>query len=169
MLNVLTNYFVILFFLYEIPFIGVCLIITRLIVKRDNYFFYALLSWPLIILIINYISKVIDISFITNIGIYSYLVESNNFILGVAIVFIILKLLFNKAKLNFISGIKNTINKEEAKNYKIKKENDLKIKEKQLRAKNNEVIICQKCGASNIISDNETRCSYCRNLLSKKK
>lgn len=165
-LDILTNELFILFFLYTIPFVGIILIIIRLFSfkrKKDNLGLYLIIFGALLCLP-NLINNFYEIESIVNNDIYSYLYSDVKFIIGTGVVLLIISSLFDKLKLKIMSLLKT----EQKKNYNIDKENNLKIKEKQERAKTTHVIICPYCGSDNIISGNIGKCRHCRRSLQKK-
>ena len=50
----------------------------------------------------------------------------------------------------------------------ISRENDLKIKEKQLKAQNTSYVKCPYCGSDNLLSEKFGICTYCRRKIENK-
>lgn len=173
-IKVITSLPVILIFMYFIPFIGIALMILRTILK-DNFnkitdeiimiCIGVLLMIPKLIIVGSEFLKInIDklnsyISFdIYIFNLYKY--GSRLIIFGV--IYLIILILCKKI-LNIIGISMNSyIREQQNANYKIAKENDMKMREKQERAKNTKIIKCPYCGASNIIQANIGVCKYCR-------
>ena len=49
----------------------------------------------------------------------------------------------------------------------VSRENDLKVKLKQIASQNTEVVICPYCGADNILTSKVGTCKFCRKKISK--
>lgn len=173
LIKILISLPVILIFLYFIPFLGICLLIFKLIIKKEIFktakIFISLAIIIFIPKIINYFIEIINIdisiSQFINIDLYNKLFNYGKFILTIGILLIILQSLLKNTLQKLKSNLTNSINKYQQINYEISKENDLKIKEKQYRSKNTHVVFCANCGASNTITDSTGICNYCRNNL----
>ncbi len=81
---------------------------------------------------------------------------------------IIFKNLVNKFKNLLVGFVQNSIEKNEETHAKIKKENDLKIKQMEYQSQNSHVVSCDNCGATNTIVGNTGVCAYCRQPISNK-
>lgn len=184
-LKLLCSIPVILIFLYFIPFLGICLVIARYIIfKRKKGL--ACLKWMIgisVLIMIPFltfeISKLLNfqISFINlheivNSEIYLKLIDYGKFIFAFGIIAIILLIiidnLINKTKNKIHSNINSYIKEQQAMQREISKENDLKIKQQQEKAKNTHYISCPNCGADNLIVGTVGKCKYCRSAIEKK-
>lgn len=178
---------VILLLLYYIPFLGICVIIYRLVTntyRKNKRFLLLLLLIGIIIIIPNLVTelkmnfniKTLEIAFINKIvdtAIYVKLLSFSKLLITVSIIFILLTALVSfiarKLSLTLGSMFSNYIREETNKTYKIEQENNLKMKEKQERAKNTHVVFCSHCGADNMISGTTGKCRYCRQPIEYKK
>ena len=86
----------------------------------------------------------------------------NNKICTLGIIFLILsyiiKNVINRVGSAINSGINDFVEEEHNRNQ----ENDLKMKEKQERAKKTHVVKCPHCGASNMLTEDTGVCKFCR-------
>ena len=80
----------------------------------------------------------------------------------IGIVFGIITYFLNKITKNVKDFFKAGFDSYTDKQIAYEKENDLKIKES---AKTTQVVVCKKCGASNIITEKIGKCKYCRNTI----
>ncbi len=160
-LKFLTNFFVILLCLLELPFIGIVLIIIRLVQKRNDYLGYFLVLAGFLSLLPNFFNKYYALNFLTDNLIIKHLYSSASFVIGTGIIVIIVNVLLTKLKVKVV----DIIELERKRSYKMNKENNLLIKEKQERAKNTHVVICPYCGSNNILTSSTGKCRHCRNNL----
>jgi len=169
----------ILIFLYFIPFIGVCLVITRYILYRKqnglSFFKFLIVAGILMFIpklifeLLNIISFnneiVIKLKECVDSDIYLNLMNYGKRILSLGIIlFIILMIIdkmINSAKSKFMSFYKE----KEKQRIEISKANDLKIKQQQENARNTHVVYCPNCGASNMVIGKHSRCKYCRSHI----
>lgn len=178
LINLLTNFFVILIGFYISVPLGILLVILRFSFgnkRNDNIagYFFTVALFVLFFQIFNFISinDTVDNIFldILESDLYNILYSANTKIFIVGILLLIITIVKEKISNSIVGSVKSYVKKSQADNYKIKKENDLQIKLKQERAKNNEVIKCPYCGADNIVSEKVCKCKYCRRSLQKEK
>ncbi len=150
---------VILIALYIFMAIGICLIIARQFVLNKKW--YNTSTYLIVIGIVIYIANFVGV--ISNFGID--LINYANILLGTGIVFLMIAAVLSKISEKIVAAIKKMFNKQIEMDYKINKENDLKIKEKQLRSKYTTVVKCDNCGADNILTAKTGVCKYCRTVL----
>lgn len=174
LLKLLSSLPAIFIFLYFIPFLGICLLILRLFTNSKKK--QTIIS--LIVLgILSFIPKFINSLFnliklnvpylndLVSSDIYNQLFGYGKFVLTIGIIAYILNILLNKLFNKTGNYLKSYITNQEKKNYEISKQNDMEIKEKQLKAQNTHVVRCSKCGATNMITSSTGKCQYCRNDL----
>lgn len=177
----------ILLFLYFIPFIGICLILIRAFVYRNQ----RKISTPIVLIGIGIfllcpkiLEKVFDLlqmdlgkipylnEILTNDIYQNNLISYAKYLLISGIILLLLSLLFQTifGKLGQLlnrslqSYMKESIKQDE----KISKENDLKIKMKQEHAKNTNYVKCPYCGSDNLLNDKFGTCQYCRRKIENK-
>lgn len=163
---------VILVAMYFSKILGICLIIFRLVAIRNSK--YTLPSILILVGLVLLIPKGIDmiksdlpyITDILNSDIYPKLLSYSKFLLIFGIILMILTYIIQLFSSKVNNTISDYINKEQQQEYEIKKENDLKMREKQEQSKYTRVIKCPHCGASNMVKDKTGTCSHCRSPLS---
>ena len=178
-LKILTSLPVILVALYFVPVLGVLLIVLKFVTatNRNNSTATILIVTGLVLQIPNLLNKLSEafkfsIPYLDKIvehDIYESLTGYSVKLLIIGVVLFIITTVFNK----MFAGIKNTltntmndyVNKSVEQDREIDKENNMEMKEKQEAAKNFHVVHCPHCGADNIVTDNITRCKYCRKGL----
>jgi len=176
---------VILIFLYFIPFLGICLFIARYIIFKKTKGI-SCLKWLIAISVLILIPRLafeilklikvqidfIDLNAIINSEIYLNLIGYGKFLLTFSIIaFILLIIIDNiisKTKTKINSNVTSYIRKQQQMEREVAKENDLKIKQQQEKAKNTNYISCPNCGADNIIIGKVGVCKYCRSAIEKK-
>lgn len=169
---------IILLLLYFIPFLGVCMILFRyyLYGNKKNYSFLIILLIIGIVLllpkavsiIISWLPSKLSIPYLTTIvssELYMKIISYSKLLIIVSIIFMVLSYIFSNVFNIIDNGLMNYIKKEEEKDYKIKKENDLKMQEKREKAKNTHVVICPYCGADNMLTSQTGICKHCRKGL----
>ena len=176
----ITSIPIILIVLYFSRILGVCLILFRLLIgtqKQKNMIPIALAVTGIVVLIPIGLDMLFHaIKFNTkNIPYFNDIVTSEvytgNFmkyskaLLIIAIVFLIIITIAAKIKESVTKYLSSAIEGYTDKQIEYEKENDLKIKEKQERAKNTQVVTCKKCGGTNIITEKIGKCKYCRNTI----
>ncbi len=181
-INIITSLPIILIALYFLPVVGILLILLKFITatNKNNSIAIILILLGILIQIPNalktftkafkfsipYLDKILEHELYYDLSKYSVL------LIVTGVVLIIITTLFNK----LFNGLKSTLNeavdtyvtKQVEQDREIDKENDLEIKLKQEKAKNTHVVHCPNCGADNIVSENVTRCKYCRTELESK-
>ena len=183
-LKILSSFPIILLALYYFPFLGICLIILRKYAYRNSSTIklsIALIVTGLIILIPKILfnfSDIIKLDFnkipYLNILIDTKLYNANfitysKILLIIGVILLILALI-TRESINRVGNLLNSkLNTYMEKEAEISRENDLKIKEKQERAKNTHVVYCPNCGADNLIVGNTGVCKFCRKKISYKK
>ena len=171
---------VILIVLYFSRILGVLLILFRLLIstsKKKTITPIVLAVTGVVVLIpkgLDMLFKAIKFN-AKNIPIFNDIVTSEiytgNFmkysraLLIIAIVFTILGVIASKIGESVTKYLKSSIEGYTDKQIEYEKENDLKIKEQQERAKNTQVVVCKKCGGTNIITEKIGKCKYCRNTI----
>ena len=171
LLKLLSSLPVIFIFLYFIPFLGICLLILRLFTnskKKQTINVLGILSF--VPKFINSLFNLIKLNVpylndLVSSDIYNKLFGYGKFVLTIGIIAYILNILVNKLFNKTGNYLKSYITNQEKKNYEISKQNDMEIKEKQLKAQNTHVVRCSKCGATNMITSSTGKCQYCRNDL----
>lgn len=165
---------VILVVLYFLPFLGVCLIISRYIINKDQKYFslpITLVIGGLILLIpkaldslkikgIPYLSKVLSSD------IYPKLITYSKRIITIGIIFLILSYIFKSVANKLGEKLQNYIKKEEQTDYEIRQKNDLVMQEKREKAKNTHIVKCPHCGAKNTLTEPTGTCNHCRMPIS---
>lgn len=180
--KILASLPVILLTLYFIPFLGVILILFRFFIysnkKISTSIFITLIG--ILILIPKIINFILDI-FKIDINKVPYLQDALNSnlynidfinysksLICIGIIFLIISFilttLFNKLN----SNILNYINKQEKRDAEISRENDMKIKIKQEKAKNTSYVKCPYCGSDNLLEEKFGICEYCRRKIENK-
>ena len=179
-IKIISSLPVILLALYFSRVLGVILILVRLSAhgeKKRDLTPIVLVIAGLVVLIPKGLDMLFDlIKFNTkNIPYFNDIVTSavytgdfmkySKALIIIGIIFGIITYFLNKAtksvKELFKTGFDNYTDKQIA----YERENDLKIKEKQARAKTTQVVVCKKCGASNVITEKIGKCKYCRNTI----
>ena len=166
---------IILVILYFIPFLGVCLLIFRYFIYKQEKSFktpFTLVIIGLIILIPNNINSIIKsfklkvevpyLNDIINTEIYPKLINYSKLLITLGIIFIIISYIVNMIIAKVGNKLNNELNKYVEEEHNRSQENDLKIKEKQERAKNTHVVKCPHCGASNMLTEKTGVCKFCR-------
>ena len=95
-------------------------------------------------------------------------INYSKLLICIGIIFLIISFaltaIFNKLNI----GILNYISKQEKMDTKISRENDMKIKIKQEKAKNTSYVKCPYCGSDNLLSEKFGICQYCRRKIENK-
>lgn len=180
--KILASLPIILLMLYFIPFLGIILILFRFFVysnKKISTSIYITLVGILILIpkIIYFILGIfkIDINTIPylqdvlNSDLYNInFINYSKLLICIGIIFLIISFaltaFFNKLNI----GILNYISKQEKMDTKISRENDMKIKIKQEKAKNTSYVKCPYCGSDNLLSEKVGICQYCRRKIENK-
>ena len=180
--KILASLPIILLMLYFIPFLGIILILFRFFVysnKKISTSIYITLVGILILIpkIIYFILGIfkIDINTIPylqdvlNSDLYNInFINYSKLLICIGIIFLIISFaltaFFNKLNI----GILNYISKQEKMDTKISRENDMKIKIKQEKAKNTSYVKCPYCGSDNLLGEKFGICEYCRRKIENK-
>ena len=174
---------VVLIVLYFVPFLGICLILFRYYVYRENKCYKTpalLLVCGILLLIPKLIDSIIKILKLDNIeipylnsiitsDIYTKLLSYSKLLVTVGIIFLILSFIFrnvfNKLSSKLNSEIRNYMEQDLKKEYEIRKENDMKMQEKREKAKNTHVVHCPYCGSDNMLTEQTGTCKFCRRKI----
>ena len=84
------------------------------------------------------------------------------------VITLILKLVVTKLSNKFNGKVGEYINEMQKKEMEISRENDMKIKLKQERAKNTSYVKCPYCGSDNLLGEKFGTCSFCRRKIENK-
>ncbi len=174
--KVITSLPIILIFLYFIPIVGILLILLKFFTasrRRVNITLGLILLFAIIILIpkiigilgISYTTVPKFNEFITSELYNTQIINYSKLLIGTAIIYYIISLIFYHIGNNAISALKNYINRIEKRDAEISQKNDLEIKLKQEKAKNTTVVHCPYCGNNNILTEKTGRCKFCRREL----
>lgn len=174
---------VVLIVLYFFPFLGICLILFRYYVYRENKYYKTptlLLVCGILLLIPKLTDSIIkmlksdnvEIPYLNSIitsDIYTKLLSYSKLLVTVGIIFLILSFIFrnvfNKLSNKVNSGIRNYMEQDLKKDYEIRKENDMKMQEKREKAKNTHVVHCPYCGSDNMLTEQTGTCKFCRRKI----
>ena len=182
-LKILLSIPIILIALYFIPFLGVCLIIFKLFVygsKKSIITSVSLLIVGLLVLIPKVLSltkinidKIPYLKDIINSDMYNinFIKYSKLFItigFKFLVITIILNLVVTKLSNKFNGKVGEYITEMQKKEIEISRENDMKIKLKQERAKNTSYVKCPYCGSDNLLGEKFGTCSFCRRKIENK-
>lgn len=178
----------ILLFLYFFPFIGILLIFMRALFYRNQ----RKISTPIILICVGiflflpeiakfvfeslnieneytiYVENISNLEFYQNnlISYAKYLISAGVILLVLSL---LLKAIFDKVGHQIGKSIQNYAKENLKQEAEISKENDLKIKIKQEKAKNTNYVKCPYCGADNLLSEKFGTCQYCRRKIENKK
>ena len=136
--------------------VGILILIPKII-------YFILGIFKIDINTIPYLQDVLN-SDLYNINFINY----SKLLICIGIIFLIISFaltaIFNKLNI----GILNYISKQEKMDTKISRENDMKIKIKQEKAKNTSYVKCPYCGSDNLLSEKFGICQYCRRKIENK-
>ena len=175
---------VVLIVLYFLPVLGVIMVIARYFIYSERHFFrtpVVLMLVGLILLVPRGLQLAIEnfnlsftipfLSDILNLELYPKLADYGQFILIVGVVILIVSYLLK----SFISGLSNNIRSmmsqyastKQAEEVEIRKENDLKLREKEITSKQKapHVVKCPHCGKTNSITGTVGKCKSCRSAI----
>ena len=170
---------IILIILYFIPFLGICLILFRFYIYRNNKQYKTpilLLLCGLLLLIPKLLDSIMkflklnsdEIPYLNNImnsDIYIKLLSYSKLLITIGIIFLILSFILKNVFNKVNTGIRNYMAEDLKKDYEIRKENDLKMQEKREKAKNTHVVYCPYCGADNMLTEQTGICKFCRRKI----
>ena len=133
----------------------------------------VLIIISIMIYIPNFINKIAELTKINlpyfneiiKSDIYINLIKYSKFLFTIGVIFLILSTLFTNIINKITNYLSNYINRKEIEEKEISEKNNLKIKEKQERAKTTHVVSCPYCGANNILTEKTGKCNYCRRLI----
>lgn len=182
-ISILFSLPVILVVLYFIPFLGVLLLIAKFIMQKgwvliDKYTKSMLFitSLGIILFVPKAVSAVISkiktenlifpvLDTIMKSDIYPKLMIYGKRLITVGVVMLIVGYVIRKIYLALSNKIMEAMNKHFETQREVFKENDMKIREKQERAKNFHVVKCSHCGGLNKLTESTGKCKYCRNAI----
>lgn len=170
---------IILIILYFIPFLGICLILFRFYIYRNNKQYKTpilLLLCGLLLLIPKLLDSIMkalklssdEIPYLNNImdsEIYIKLLSYSKLLITISIILFILSFILKNVFNKVNTGIRNYMAEDLKKDYEIRKENDLKMQEKREKAKNTHVVYCPYCGADNMLTEQTGICKFCRRKI----
>ena len=178
-IKILVSIPVVLVFLYFIPFLGICLLLFRFFVYggRKNILTTAVLAGfgfliliPKMLLLLKIdISKIAYLGKFVNSNLYKVdFIKYSKFLITLGIVFLILTVVFNRLFTKFGSLLGNYIKEIEKQDREIREENNLKIQEKQEKAKHTSYVRCPYCGSDNLLTERTGVCKFCRRTIENK-
>lgn len=181
--NILFSLPIILVILYFIPFLGVLLLIIKFFAQKGWVLIDKFTKSMLFIIslgIILYVPKIVNyvltkintenlifpvLDAIIKSDIYPKLLVMGKRLIIVGIILLLVGYLIHKIYLSLANKIMNAMNTHIETQKEIAKENDMKIREKQERAKNFHVVKCSHCGGLNKLTESTGKCKYCRNAI----
>ena len=181
-LTLLCSIPVILVALYFIPFLGIVLILFRAYYKSQEKIYklpvflivtaFVIFIPKIVYLIVNALAIKVKIPYldkILSLDVYSKLITYGKYLIIIGVVYVLLRYIitnvFMKVKSSLNSKFGDFIERNEKRTYEIQKENDLKLKENQEKAKNTHFVSCPTCGSDNVIHGNIGTCKHCRRTL----
>lgn len=181
-LSLLCSIPVILVALYFIPFLGIVLILFRLYFKKQDKIYMlptfliatalTIFIPKIIYLVVNALAIKVNIPFLDKIissDLYEKLIKYGKLLIIVGVLYLILHYIFTnifmKVKNKLNSSVNGFVERNEQRSYEIQKENDLKMRKTQEKAKNTHFVSCPTCGKDNIIHGNIGTCTHCRGTL----
>lgn len=182
LLTLLCSIPVILVALYFIPFLGIVLILFRIYYKAQEKIYkvpafligtaFTIFIPKIIYLFINAVSIKVKIPYLDTIissKLYEKFISYGKYLIILGVLYLILRYIFTnvfmKVKNSLNSKFGDFIERNEKRTYEIQKENDLKLKENQEKAKNTHFVSCPTCGKDNVIYGNTGKCTHCRRTL----
>ncbi len=181
-LSILCSIPIILTALYFIPFLGIVLILFRLYFKSQEKI-YKLPLFLILTAVIIFIPKAVYMAInafaikikipyldkIIEADLYEKLIKYGKYLIIIGVLYLIVRYVVT----NILTKLKSTVNskfgdfieRNEKRTYEIQKENDLKMKENQEKAKNTHFVSCPTCGSDNVIHGNTGKCKHCRRTL----
>lgn len=178
---------VILVLLYFIPFLGVCLILFRYFI----YYNEKRVSVPVVLIVVGIVILVpkilglimgilnFDLNIIPSFGkflnsdLYNVsFISYSKFLITVGIIFFVgsyfLNNIINKTKTCLRNGARDYVSNMQKRDMEISRENDMRIKLKQEKAKNTSYVKCPYCGSDNLVSLKFDTCKFCRRKIENK-
>lgn len=177
LVKVLCSLPIILIGLYFSRFLGICLIIFRLIAfKNKTKVSPYLILIGLILLIPKLLGNInLNIPYLEDVLVssqYASLLSYSKFLIIFGVILLMIEyLVYNvKNSLNsklkqFSNKVEQKIEKDEQMHREIAKENDYKMKLRKEEVENTRLVSCPSCGAENLLKNGVGRCKYCRNPL----
>lgn len=185
--KLLASFPLILVALYFIPFLGICLILFRYFIYDNKKRFSTpifIIGVGILILIPKTLNLIFDIakvdmtkipylSDILSTDLYNVnFINYSNLLITIGVIFFIisfvLNTIFSKLKSKLDSGVRNYISETQKRDAEISKENDMKIKIKQEKARNTSYVKCPNCGSDNLLAEKFGTCKYCRRKIENK-
>lgn len=179
-LKIICSLPIILIAMYFVPFLGICLLVLRYFVY-NNKNKYPVSIYLIIVGVLILIPKLIyeilklfnnvEIKYlneVVNSDIYIKLIGYCKMLFILSVILLIISYVFKKTVDKLRNYIGSYIYNHEKILTEVSKENDMKIKLKQERAKNTQFVSCPHCGADNILTEKIGKCKYCRRNLQAK-
>ena len=165
------------------PLLGIVILIARYFLdysSKKQKIFFSLIIFSLLLLLpkglkslfdllnlninsLPFLEKIITFDFYNN-----QLVSYATFVFIVGLIGLLLHFLFIKFIRNLSYTLKKGFRTMQEQELEISRENDLKIKEKQLKAQNTSYVKCPYCGSDNLLSEKFGICTYCRRKIENK-
>ena len=177
-LKLLCSIPVILIVLYFIPFLGICLILFRYYVYKNNKSLTTsiyLLVCGLALLIPKLVESILKLlkldtkipvlNDIISSDIYNKIIGYSKLLIALSIIFAILSYIFKNLYDKLDAKVESYVKKEEAKKYQIQKENDLIMRERKEKADKLHSVHCPYCGSDNLLSEKIGTCKSCRRKI----
>lgn len=175
LIKVLISLPVILMVAYLVPALGFVLVIARYIIKQDRRLIISLgliiasavLYVPKILLNINHqaLAWLKDVDcFKTDFYGQHVLGYAKNLLI-IAIISALVMTIALVIKSRLTRQIGQYFDKLNQRDYQIARDNNLKIQEKQQRAKQTAYVQCPNCGSDNLVSETQAVCKFCRTPL----
>ncbi len=175
-LKLLCSIPVILITLYFVPFLGICLMVFRYYVYRNNKkisitlvicglllvvpkLFYFIIDTFNIDIVIPYLND-----FVVS-DVYTKLLSYSKLLIIVGVISYILSYIFTILGSKLGNEVSKYMKQELNKDYEIRKENDMKMQEKREKAKNTHVVKCPYCGSDNMLTEQTGTCKFCRRKI----
>ena len=170
--------------LYFLPILGVFLLIAKYFFEpsyKKKKLFLPFICFGLLLLLPKGLEKLFEVFHISleqvpllvkiiSFSLYKEkLVSYGMFLLAIGIFGLVLHFLLKKIINNFSYALKKGFKSLQKQELEISRENDLKIKEKQLRAKQSVYVKCPYCGSDNILGEKYGVCMFCRRKIENKK
>lgn len=177
-IQLLCSFPVILLILYWNHFLGICLIILRIISnkKRTKFSLYLITS-GILLLIPKLLSHIFNlISFDRNtIPYFNDIVTANFYnvncieysklLLTIGILYLTIEYIMQRIRNRISSSMINYFKNQQQMEQEIFQKNYLLMQEKRERALNTHVVYCSYCGAENMLSERIGTCKYCRRKI----
>lgn len=172
LLKIICSLPVILLTLYFIPFLGIVIILFRILLfprKKESISIWMIITSLLLLLpmLLQYISKMTNykleiVDKILSWEYYPKVISYSKFLLIVGVITFLVTMLIKRISGKITRSIRKYMRETEAKDLKIKQHNNLKMEEKREIAKKTHVKKCPYCGADNMLTSENGKCNFCR-------